>query len=255
MFFYLSKLFGYLLSPALWLLLLIAWPLFARKPQKRRFRLILSLILAYLLMNPFLADEAMRLWEVPMKELPTEPRSIQAAVLLGGHMVSWDKAHHRYIFRQHTDRFLQTYALYSSGKVARIIISAGPGHPIRSSEREAAYLSDYLKDVGVNAKDIFIDTLSRNTRENALRTKDLMASNSISGPVVLVTSAAHMRRAAGCFRKAGIEHIIYPVDKLTGDRRFDLEHLLVPSLESLVKWKILAHELFGYLTYRIVGYA
>ena len=86
-------------------------------------------------------------------------------------------------------------------------------------------------------------------------TQELMTSSGISGPVVLVTSAAHMRRASGCFRKAGIEHIVYPTDQLTGERRYDPEHLLVPSLDSLARWKILAHELVGYLAYRIMGYA
>ncbi|MBE0640579.1 MAG: YdcF family protein [Bacteroidales bacterium] len=254
MFYYLSKIFGYVLSPVFWLLLLMAWPLLTRKPGKMRFRMALGIIMAYLLMNPFLVDEAMRYWETPLTELPGEGKVLEAAVVLGGHIVSWDKTHQRYIFRQHTDRFLQAYALYAEGRVKRIILSAGPGHPIRNFEREAAYLAGYLSDVGVPGKDILIDTLSRNTHENALKTKEIMETEGLSGPVVLVTSAVHMRRASGCFSKVGIDYLPYSTDLLTGERRLDIEHLFVPSLDSLGKWRVLIHEMIGMLVYRIMGY-
>ncbi|HRY99463.1 MAG TPA: YdcF family protein [Bacteroidales bacterium] len=255
MFYYLSKITGYLLSPALWLLLLLLWPLVARKPLVMKRRGIAALVLAYLLMNPFLADEVLRRWELPMNELEEQDKVYEAAVVLGGHMVSWDKAHQRYIFRDHTDRVLQAHALYARGQVKRIILSAGPGHPLRQQEREAAYLSAYLREVGVAAEDILIDTLSRNTRENAVETSRILKENGIEGEVLLVTSASHMRRARACFQETGIPFIPYVTDQLTGERRRDPEHLLVPSLDSLLKWRILTHEIVGMLAYRLMGYA
>ncbi len=57
---------------------------------------------------------------------------------------------------------------------------------------------------------------SRNTLENALYTRRMVgAGDGAKGPYLLVTSAWHMPRAIGVFRRAGFEVAAYPVDYRT----------------------------------------
>lgn len=69
----------------------------------------------------------------------------------------------------------------------------------------------YLIDAGVAEDRIFIETRSRNTYENAKLTRELV-SPTPEQRWVLVTSAYHMPRAAGVFRKAGFVIIPFAVD-------------------------------------------
>ena len=60
-----------------------------------------------------------------------------------------------------------------------------------------------------------------------------------------------MRRASGCFHKAGINIETYPVGKIAGPRKYNIDHLLVPHVRSLVYWDILIHEMAGYMAYKL----
>lgn len=253
MFYTLSKILGYLFSPAIWLILLFLWSIGLKRRRKGSRRIIIALILSYLLMNPFLTDEILRMWESPIRHLESG-QTFEAALVLGGNMVNYDKENMRFIFRRHTDRFLQAYLLYSKGVVQKIIISGGPGHPLHPDETEALFLYNFFKDIGVPSSDLFYEINSRNTFENAIGSKMLIEQSGIKGPTLLITSAVHMPRALACFEAQGIDVISYPTDFFTGNRRYDAEHLFIPSVESLVKWKILMHEMIGYIAYKFSGY-
>jgi len=253
-FYILSKVFGYLTSPALWLLLLFLWPLAARSWRKAKRRLAIGLGILYLLMNPFLADLLLRWWEVPMVRIP-EGKTYNAVIVPGGHIVNYDAGLDRYIFRQHSDRLLQAMQLYQSGLARKVVLSGGSGNPFQQEYKEAALLAGFLMNSGIAEEDVLYEASSRNTRENAVEVARLIRETGLSGPFLLLTSSAHMRRAEGCFRKAGLVADIYPVDKITGKPRYDLAHLFIPSVESFHKWKVLAHEVTGYVAYRLAGYA
>src|SRR5690606_27121972 len=65
MFFTLSKILGYLTSPLVWVCLLLVASLVAKKSvwKRRLFYTAIGLLLFF--SNDFIANEAMRLWEVP----------------------------------------------------------------------------------------------------------------------------------------------------------------------------------------------
>src|SRR5690606_15779763 len=68
--------------------------------------------------------------------------------------------------------------------------------------------------LGVAAERLTLENRSRNTHENAVFTRELLAPE--SGEVwLLVTSAFHMPRAVGLFRKAGFPVVPWPVDYRT----------------------------------------
>jgi len=71
----------------------------------------------------------------------------------------------------------------------------------------------------------------------------------------LITSAFHIPRSLGCFRKAGLNVQPYSVDFYSNDRKFDLDNLIVPSASALEKWSLLIHEICGFLIYKIMGFS
>ena len=95
---------------------------------------------------------------------------------------------------------------------------------------------------------------SRNTRENALFTKQLVVALPELDTLILVTSAFHQRRALGCFAKVGLHPIAFPAGYRSADRRASPDYWLVPSPEALVNFSLLIHEASGWLTYKVLGY-
>ena len=68
---------------------------------------------------------------------------------------------------------------------------------------EAPIVARVLSDLGVPREKIRIEGRSRNTVENARRSKEILASEGLRRPL-LVTSAYHMWRAVTAFEKAGV---------------------------------------------------
>jgi uncharacterized SAM-binding protein YcdF (DUF218 family) len=70
-------------------------------------------------------------------------------------------------------------------------------------DAEAPVVARVLSDLGVPREKILVEAKSRDTVENARRTKEILAGNGLRRPL-LVTSAYHMRRAVAVFEKAGV---------------------------------------------------
>jgi uncharacterized SAM-binding protein YcdF (DUF218 family) len=93
----------------------------------------------------------------------------------------------------------------------RIVYSGGSGDFLPGGAAEAPIAGELLRRFGVAADRIILETGSRNTKENASRTRSMIAP----GPNerwLIVTSAFHMPRAIGLFRAAGFDVEAYPVD-------------------------------------------
>jgi uncharacterized SAM-binding protein YcdF (DUF218 family) len=76
---------------------------------------------------------------------------------------------------------------------------------------ESALIRDLLVEWGVPKDAILLETRSQNTRENALFAAEILSAQDWDR-VLLVTSASHMKRAAGAFRAVGVEVIPSPTD-------------------------------------------
>src|SRR5258708_35869606 len=98
---------------------------------------------------------------------------------------------------------------------SRILVSGGDGTLNPGVLSEAGATRDLLIQLGVAAQRIEIESVSRNTYENA--SLSYAAAQPKPGETwLLVTSAMHMPRAIGCFRRAGWADITpYPVDYRT----------------------------------------
>ena len=253
MFFIISKLYSFLLMPYMWLFLLLLFILIIKNQKRARKLLWITFIGFYFFSNSFIIDELTRLWEFDMT--PTEKlQTYDAGIVLGGGMVQIDKKLNRVIYRNNIDRIMQAIDLYKAGKIKKILISSASGTLFERFQNESKILKPFLVRIGIPENDILIDTLSDNTRQNAVQSARILNKEFPKGKFLLITSAMHMRRAIGCFKKVGISPDLYPTNKVSGERKFYFDFMFIPNLEALNGWSGLAHEVFGYVIYAVMGY-
>jgi len=252
MFFFLSKLLTFLLSPLVWVFVLLFMASFTRKTKRRKKFLTLGIFLLYLFSNEFICNEVYRSWEYPFTKLE-KAETYDYAVILGGYS-TFDAAYSRVKFADAADRFIQSYQLYQQGKVKKLFITGGSGSVLHPNETEADKIKEFLISLKVPEQDIIMDKVSRNTHENATCTADWLAKNDPNARCLLVTSATHMRRALGCYKKVGLNVTPYTTHRLTDPREYDPGTLFLPNASNLSKWDSVLKEFAGILIYKVVGY-
>ena|SRR5215510_2532672 len=133
---------------------------------------------------------------------------------------------------------------------ARIVYSGGDASLLGNQPPEAEFVYQVLDSLGVPRGRILLEPSSRNTAENAAFTKAL--ANPRQGERwLLVTSAQHMPRAVGSFRRVGFPIEAYPVGWRTGSGA----DLGVPLAfgEALARFDSAAREWVGLLVYWATG--
>lgn len=195
------------------------------------------------------------LWEVPAIQVSDLDNNYEVAVVLGGTTDVDREPNDRLFFHRGADRVTHALNLYHEGKVEKILFTGGNARLFEDPDRDNSPIYDFYVMCGVSPDDIIIESSSRNTRENAFYVKDLVSKTAKTGKVILITSAFHMRRSEGCFRKVGIDvtgfstdfHSALPKDRFGFDG-------FIPSPEVLSNWNFLIKEWIGYVAYWIVGY-
>jgi len=135
---------------------------------------------------------------------------------------------------------------------ARIILSGGSSLTYFGSEREAHAAIRFLRAAGIESERLITETRSRNTRENALFTRNIIEPQ-VGERWLLVTSAFHMPRAFGCFRAVGIILEAYPVDyRAAGKASYLLPFESI--LAGLKVTDLAVKEWIGLIAYRLAGY-
>ena len=133
---------------------------------------------------------------------------------------------------------------------ARFVYSGGDASLFANGGREADYVLPLLATFGVPRNRVLLESRARNTYENAVFTKALVKPKP-GERWLLVTSAQHMPRAIGCFRRAGFPVEAYPVDWHVLPRlRLSLGKKFGAGLATLDD---AAHEWLGLLFYRLSG--
>ena len=133
---------------------------------------------------------------------------------------------------------------------ARLVFSGGSARVLRPDLREADQAARILAHLGVDMRRVVLERESRSTYENVRFSKRLV--NPKPGDVwILVTSAAHMARAVGTFRRAGWPVIAYPVGVRTGPAAAERIKLQFDS--GLSDLDIAAREYAGLAVYWLRG--
>jgi uncharacterized SAM-binding protein YcdF (DUF218 family) len=246
MFFVLSKTIGLLTKPLMWLIVSMLFAVFGRKPRFKRGSLIVSLIILLIFTNPFVIHIALKMWEPAPVTIETLP-VYDVGILLGGFA--------RYLpesgnieLTDAGDRLWQTVSLYRRGKIRKILISGGGAEVAKS---EAGTVRDVLVAMGIPEGDVLVETKSRNTHENAVFSAALIESDA---RCILITSALHMQRSLGCFRKAGLTPDAFPAEHITRRDHVYWAEWLRPEPAAFKYWDRIVNEWVGIIVYRLQGY-
>lgn len=254
MFFVLSKLLLFLLSPLFWFLLCVGLFFFWKKARWKKHLKWTAVGIFFFFTNTVIYSTFCGLWEAPGVR-PEKLGRHDVAIVLGG-MAEYNNDLDVLSFRRPGDRLFQAITLYKTGKVRKILISGDSGHLTDRGLHEAKQIKKLLIQWGIPKQDLIAETHSINTYQNARETKKLLdKSYPELKTFVLITSGTHMRRALGCFEKQGMKCTPYPTDLYTNrSGHFQWDQYLIPNTDNFYQWRDLLKEMFGYATYDVVGY-
>lgn len=253
MFFLFSKILHFLISPFIWVFMLLLWGLFAKSPKRKRALFILVFTMLYFFSNHFIIDEVYRFYEERNPTYTSISETYDVVIVLGG-FTSYDELSELEGFHASSDRFLHGLKLYKTGKAKKIMLVGGSGSIVNSNEKEGIVMAGYLTKIGVPTEDIIIEKESKNTRENAVNAAEILNKDFANGKFLLVTSGYHMPRAKRCFQKVGIAVTPFSVDQYAGKRKYIFDHLFLPDTYVVMKWEIILHEWIGFVMYKVLGY-
>src|ERR1700736_4049247 len=173
-------------------------------------------------------------------------------IILGGSIdPDLSLAHGPAVIHSAADRIVAAAALARRYPNARIVFSGGNANLISNDAKEGDFAGEVLESLGIAKSRLTIERLSRNTLENAQFSKALVAPKP-GEHWLLVTSAYHMPRSVGLFRKAEFPVEPYPVDWRVGGRDglFAFSHR---ALEGLWRTDAGVREWMGLIAYRATG--
>jgi uncharacterized SAM-binding protein YcdF (DUF218 family) len=158
--------------------------------------------------------------ETKYKKLQIIPKDVKYILLLGGDF---------------ENRAWEALRLYHKIEDAKIITSGYAGRSFVSEAEKAAKL---LKDVGVKEDDILIHSSPKDTKEEAIKIKEILKNKKF----ILVTSSYHMPRAIELFKKEGLNPIPAPTDFKI---KVSDEYLSSPKGNNISKSQQAWHEYLG----------
>jgi uncharacterized SAM-binding protein YcdF (DUF218 family) len=250
--FALSKILGWLASPSNFLILLLCltclpplifwgwlvWP-----------RVLLALLLAAAAVLP-VGEIVLRPLEERFPRPAALPDRVAGVIVLGGSVdpelaaIRDEASTNERAERLHA--LLRLARLYPE---ARLVFTGGSALLAGATASEADVARRYIAEAGLDPARVLFET--RNTRENALYSKEL-ANPSPGETWLLVTSAAHMPRSVGIFRGVGWPVTAWPVDYQTSGK-LELS-LYLNASDRLLDLDIAAHEWLGLVYCRLRGW-
>jgi len=220
MFFTLSKIFWIVTKPAHILVIavcLIALLLWFKCYRAARFLATLTAVVMLFITTVHVSPLIIHVLEYRFPPPKTLPARVDGMVVLGGSIdPNLSKARDHAQFSDSIERIYEAVALSRRYPDARIVFTGGAGAWDAAHLKEAHFAAKVFADLGVDPHKVEFEDRSRNTSENAVFAKQL-AKPMANETWLLVTSAFHMPRAMGAFRKAGWEVMPYPVYFRTGE--------------------------------------
>ncbi len=251
MFFTLSKLLTFAISPLLWIGILLIAYLLLRRYKCRKVILTFAIGLLFIFTNPYIFYRVSSWWEGHSQNL----NSIQhydGIIVLGGGVAGYNQQNEEIKFdNSSSDRLFKAIELYRMGKADRLIFSGGSMGEIK----EGQIVKDYLKTIEIPEENTLVEWNSLNTHQNAVETSKLLKSAGIyEGNFLLITSGYHIKRSIDCFKKQGIVVTPFSTDFIQQFGTSDYSGIFHPSTLILEKWKTILKEWVGYGVYSLVGY-
>ena len=174
-------------------------------------------------------------------------------IVLGGPIdADLSVAHEVPVIRSAPDRIIAGAALARQYPNARLVFTGGSPNLIANDAREADYAGAVFESIGIPKSRLIMERRSRNTYENAQFTRDIVKPKP-GERWLLVTSAFHMPRSIGLFRKAGFTVEAYPVDWRVGRDWSDVLAFGTVANDGLARTDLGLREWMGLAAYRLTG--
>jgi uncharacterized SAM-binding protein YcdF (DUF218 family) len=136
---------------------------------------------------------------------------------------------------------------------ARVVFTGGSAALVVDAQiTEADAARQLFLALGLPADRLAFESKSRNTVENAQFTRDLVQPKP-GERWLLVTSAFHMPRAVGLFRRAGFDVVPWPSDYKTRGIASDYFRPGTNAADGLVRFDGIVREWIGLIAYRLTG--
>jgi uncharacterized SAM-binding protein YcdF (DUF218 family) len=183
---------------------------------------------------------------------PNASDRIAGIIILGGFEDGWVSAGRPGLaVNESAERLTEGLRLARRLTDARVVFTGGTEAIIMPRLDAAAPVGEFLVDAGIDRGRIVLEAKSRNTGENAT------LSAAILKPVpgerwALVTSAYHMPRAVGIFRKAGFDVLACPTDYRTRGWG-DAARLFASVPDGLKRLDLATKEWIGLVVYYATG--
>lgn len=151
------------------------------------------------------------------------------------------------------DRVIAALEVVRRGK-ARTLVLGGGWDKSAPNPGEGEVVRGWIASWGLSPVPVHVLGLCRHTRDEATRTKALADAQGWKR-IILVTSAAHMRRAEATFRQLGLEVVSYACDfeGLTA-LQGPTNPLALPGVAGFAALDSYLHELAGWWVYRWRGW-
>src|SRR5581483_10462613 len=237
MFFYPAKVFWFIVQPSgLLLIMMVAGAVLPRFGHERAAR---RLLLASILVRFARADLA----AAPVSGI---------VVLGGGEDARVWAGRHTHALNEAGERFTEALALARRFPSARIVFTGGAVEIVSAPKIGADAARAVFADLGLGEGDrLILESRARDTWENAVLVKALVAPKP-GERWLLLTSAWHMPRAMGVFRRAGFAVEAWPVDYRTADA-WDAVRLFDAPSDGLKRLDTAVREWVGLVAYRLTG--
>lgn len=179
------------------------------------------------------------------------PEQVGAIIVLGGSTLARVSAARGIAeLNDAGDRLTDAVVLARRYPEARLVYSGGMGLLDANGEPEAKTAERFFLSMGISRDRLVLEDQSRNTDENAELTAALIGD--VTGDVLLVTSAFHMPRSVGLFRRVGIEATAWPTDyRSSGLEGFGLD--FSNPVNTVSTTSIAIKEWIGLLVYSWTG--
>ncbi len=263
MFVYLSKFIPQLIYPIGLASVLLLFGLVAWRKRKAAFWFILiAFSVLWLGGNRWVAFGLARSLEwqyFPPAEIP----QADVIVVLGGGTESMSYPRMSAEINGAGDRVLTAARLFKNGNANYLLLSGGNITWLDSRpSTPAEEMADILKLVGIPDENLWLQTKSQNTYEDALYSSEMLREKQVK-TVLLVTSAQHMPRSVALFNKQGISVIPVPTDYIVTEyswndlwkAEFGAQLInIFPSAGNLSITTACLKEYIGIMMYRFQGW-
>jgi uncharacterized SAM-binding protein YcdF (DUF218 family) len=183
--------------------------------------------------------------------VPPLPGQVDGIVLLGGFLnPPVSRWRHEPTLTPDATRLVTFLTLANKYPRAKLVFTGGNSSVSGRGPTEADVMRHLLDDIGFDQTRMIYENRARNTYENAALTKALIKPEP-QQTWLLITSAANIPRAVGCFRQVGWDVIPYPTDY-----KGDLATFVrtgMPIGAYLDEISLALHEWIGLAVYRVLG--